>query len=1005
MERVNIAVQSVLFSPGLLGGREEGQERHDAAWRLTEEQFAGRGERDRLAMLSEASPQLRRQLCQGLLVGILHQPSQAPAFLSYVTLATTEGPQLLLDELLSIAETELWVALQEVCRQQATWLARELIKCRTNGADRLCWALLRNLQGGVLSSGNILLAEQLLALASERSGWLDQFPYLVSGYIFTYVRLLQDLTRPGQQDLMKAVAQFVVGLVRRRWQDAVVLGRDFVRLLILVARVPEVLQLWQVLLHHPDTLSQNFTGVDQLMTTPTPKKFLKLRITPTMERKLLFLAKKVQFGNHARYEEWFRRAHLGSDEAQTLRPDIIRYIVCCIHPTNEMLGSELVPRWALCGGLLTSSTSLVTSAAVKQALFLEWFFFQPDLDSVMCIEPAALLLQASKKIHPQVTAGLLDFLVRSVHNFSPSHSLTVIAAVTAAWRLARDRGVLRESLSKLLFSKTLSPGLRERLIETFEVLYMDENPSLVAEQVGCVLNTRSVTTESKGSQQAQFSDEEEPDGVQITVVGEVNANIKVNPETVANGQHDMNDVKTPKELKFMVETLTILRDTNQEDKTSRLIEELITQVINHKVRGPDCRSLASSLATTTTFTGAILPSCSPSQAELRRVLSRPLFALFSFLESPSVGEEGCGAAWELLTNLPQPELPACLLLHLLARPTSPAALQTTYAGWCRARWTGSELASCLVRDLTPIYNQVDLLLYLLPRLYQLLPRLTLGNTELLHLLVSVVDSSHVRHLVSMVVSQKLTLIQSGSCAATLEASLGWETFEQFVFWQLYSAHDVSMAPLLSFLPRVSNLDGEAFTHVMLILRKKKPTIDMLRKFLLREPDQLLNSLFSFWMKHAKVELEEVVKIFLGKHLTLMERKKIGGIGTKEEATGTLELLNHFNQLTETGSAILSCPTIAEGFLSLQKKCLSSTEEKFSKFFLQFSSAVSSSPVVSSEEDCSAEEEETETGDRIEASGPRKRVRLESGNVTQPPRQRRRAAGRKVSYKEDSSNSD
>ena len=47
MERVNIAVQSVLFSPGLLGGREEGQERHDAAWRLTEERFADGGERDR----------------------------------------------------------------------------------------------------------------------------------------------------------------------------------------------------------------------------------------------------------------------------------------------------------------------------------------------------------------------------------------------------------------------------------------------------------------------------------------------------------------------------------------------------------------------------------------------------------------------------------------------------------------------------------------------------------------------------------------------------------------------------------------------------------------------------------------------------------------------------------------------------------------------------------------------------------------------------------------------
>jgi len=56
---------------------------------------------------------------------------------------------------------------------------------------------------------------------------------------------------------------------------------------------------------------------------------------------------------------------------------MIRYIVCCVHPTNGMLESELVPRWALalCGSLLNSSTSLLTTAAVKHALFLEWFFF------------------------------------------------------------------------------------------------------------------------------------------------------------------------------------------------------------------------------------------------------------------------------------------------------------------------------------------------------------------------------------------------------------------------------------------------------------------------------------------------------------------------------------------------------------------------------------------------------------------------------------------------------
>ena len=46
--------------------------------------------------------------------------------------------------------------------------------------------------------------------------------------------------------------------------------------------------------------------------------------------------------------------YLSTPESQTLRPDLIRYIVGVVHPSNEVLCSDIIPRWAIIGWLLTS---------------------------------------------------------------------------------------------------------------------------------------------------------------------------------------------------------------------------------------------------------------------------------------------------------------------------------------------------------------------------------------------------------------------------------------------------------------------------------------------------------------------------------------------------------------------------------------------------------------------------------------------------------------------------
>lgn len=121
---------------------------------------------------------------------------------------------------------------------------------------------------------------------------------------------------------------------------------------------------------------------------------------------------QVRFGQQKRYQDWFQRQYLSTAESQSLRCDLIRYICGVVHPSNEVLSSDILPRWAIIGWLLTTCTvrglrrvSLLTSLTsdipeplppvclqsnvaasnAKLALFYDWLFFNPDKDSIMNI--------------------------------------------------------------------------------------------------------------------------------------------------------------------------------------------------------------------------------------------------------------------------------------------------------------------------------------------------------------------------------------------------------------------------------------------------------------------------------------------------------------------------------------------------------------------------------------------------------------------------------------------
>jgi integrator complex subunit 3 len=89
---------------------------------------------------------------------------------------------------------------------------------------------------------------------------LDKFPVLIASVVYAYLRLIEDHAVPSLTQLRHKEVVFVVTLIRERFADCLVIGRDFVRLLQNVARIPEFEQLWRDLLTNPKSLCPTFTG-------------------------------------------------------------------------------------------------------------------------------------------------------------------------------------------------------------------------------------------------------------------------------------------------------------------------------------------------------------------------------------------------------------------------------------------------------------------------------------------------------------------------------------------------------------------------------------------------------------------------------------------------------------------------------------------------------------------------------------------------------------------------
>ncbi|XP_054160466.1 integrator complex subunit 3-like [Oppia nitens] len=855
------------------------------------------------------------EVCTGLLVAILTDPSNAQRHYRDLTYVSRDGMSYVINVLNQIV-LEKYQKLHDSSRTQLIWILKEMIKNSIVGTDGLCMNLLRQISGGDISPKNIWLAETVVDIFIEYHQWLEQMPILVAYVVYTYLRLIGDHSNSLLTKLRQKEVDFCVSLLREKFVDCITIGRDLVRLLQNVARIPEFEKIWRDLLTNPTTLAPNFGGIQQLMKTRTSRRFFQSRLTPDMERKIVFLTSQVKFGQQKRYQDWFQRQYLSTPESQTLRCDVIRFICGVIHPPNELLCSDIIPRWAVIGWLLTTCTSNVAAANAKLSLFYDWFFYDAERDNIMNIEPAILVMYHSIRSHPAITATLLDFLCRIVDNFCPAFSSLVKTGVKTSLTQILEKRVL-QSLSPLFDSNKLDRELRSMVRETFpdfcatsdgiqlSGIVMDGNNrdqySMISEENNINHNSTVNINESKFS-----DDEEEPVAKKPrrnnnnNNNNNTNSNSNINSNIIKDVKIDSNDTKNGETVTKTLKDNSILGSNSlskndlmtqieqicgedmrsclkrlyeEKDNESRCeaMEQLVQFVMQDEDNDQDMVSNLTIILLCILeddLSKKVFPSngCSVDDEELEDSIGKPLFVMFRNL---------CQTAEEDPNRIPLLNLLAEMgannarigysMMYYLKATKSLDNRMSSYREYVRA--LGKDLTGCLLSDLKSCQSDdVYMFCYLIPDIYTQFANIAIGNSDLLNLIVSCIDSTQLQDLISHIMNGTLKMFRKDSLLSILNASLEWESIEQYYLWQLLTAHDIPIEQIIPILPKLEyNSHSEAMTNIMLYLQRESPTSNLIKHIFSREAknnDYFVVSVLNYWSHNYSDKLSELISSYL-----------------------------------------------------------------------------------------------------------------------------------------------
>nr|XP_009861046.1 integrator complex subunit 3-like isoform X2 [Ciona intestinalis] len=924
-------------------------------------------------------------VCIGLLCKILSDRQTASKTFQNLMMVNRDSLNCVLLHM-NIIIIEKFRKLTDAARMQVLWIVNELVRTSANGSENLCIALMKQIVGGGTSAKNVWMCENVLDMLINNQAWVEKSISLLQITVYTYLRLLQDHFHSNFTSLRQKEANFVVTLMREKWMECCCIGRDLIRLMSAVARIPEIERLWSDVLYKPETLSPSFTGVLSLLQTRTSRKFLTCRVTPDMENKLNFILLKVRFGNHKRYQDWFQRQYLATPDSQTLRSDLIRYICGCIYPSNEILSSDIIPRWAVIGWLLSTCTSRIATSYSNLALFWDWLFYSPDKNSIMDIEPGVLVMHQSIRSHPAITTSLLDFLCRTMVEFHPPINAQIKQGVHLALRTILEKRVV-QSLSPILDNPKLDNELRglirANLSEFCSLPIADGKPPLTptipleASETSLLPGKRSddiieeepmviddddsdnETLERKSGNNdvdvshdsnAIFSDDEEDYGKKGTDLNIWRESPTPEPRDINSDMERLDDT-----LRDLIGQLQRADLTDLDERCERM-QDIIDHVLSmdefdNEVSTPLSSCLTQLLSDHFCKSIITLASCDITDEYLERCVEKPLYVIFRNLCQSKKDEDSFGVLLSLLSEMYsiQSRLGYHLLFFLAVKnQTLNEDNMFIYESFAQNTQLG-DVYNCLMMDLKHCQeDNSTMLVFLVPHVYKEFPEHCIGNSELLNIIVAVLDPQQLEELQCLIMMGSLCMMKKDGILNVLVSSLEWESFEQYCVWQLFAVHDLQPDLALPLLQKLNSKNHpEALSMLLLAFRHQRPTQEMVKHVISRQfgdGDRFATSLLRHWAIGHMKELAEHLTVLLSKSKPRNTPPRKGLRQSVRSSHNLLppsqptiaHMLNHVDNLRKSGLPkscnLFSQDSIIACLVHVQQHCDDTSKTRFSDLF-------------------------------------------------------------------------
>ncbi|CAH8333197.1 unnamed protein product [Eruca vesicaria subsp. sativa] len=403
-------------------------------------------------------PQEFLELSRAILYAVLCDSGSSKTHIKHLHAVVTDGYAFFTSLLVGIV-LELYGKLVNSAKVQLLWLTKEMVSVSSVGLEDLLVSLLRRIGSGDYGDQNVWLCYELVSLFLDKWGCLlEDVPLVLTSALYNFLRLLADHCRvtgiPKLEEVKRLEIKFCVRMFREQLHLSLKIGRDLVRLLQDLVYISEFKEIWNDLI---------CSDILKIYQSKTSSRYFLLRITPEMETQLRFLLGNVKLGSHKRHQIWFLKKFLLGLEKGTLLIDIVRFICCVVHPSNEIIRSEIMPRWAVIGWFLElCRQNHHVEPRVKLALFYDWLFFDERIDSIMNVEPAALLMLWSIPQYLHITHSLLEFLLHLVDTYDVTRRDMIMRSVASAFKEIERKGVV-QSLDMFLSSPEIAPDLKKKL--------------------------------------------------------------------------------------------------------------------------------------------------------------------------------------------------------------------------------------------------------------------------------------------------------------------------------------------------------------------------------------------------------------------------------------------------------------------------------------------------------------------------------------------------------------